>query len=75
MCSLILSLFYSNDLLKYESCVTKNMFQKTWGFEFIKKHFISKRKSGSITKVKLGTQIKKHNQLSFETLLLALQLL
>ena len=37
----------------------------------IKKNFFYKEKSGTVTKVKLVTKIKKHNQLYFGTLLLA----
>ena len=36
----------------------------------IKKNFFYKEKSGTVTKVKLVTKIKKHNQLYFGTLLL-----
>ena len=36
----------------------------------IKKNFIYKEKSGTVTKVKLVTKIKKHNQLYLGTLLL-----
>ena len=36
-----------------------------------KENFICKEKSGSVTKVKLVTKIKKHNQLYFGTLALA----
>ena len=38
---------------------------------FIKKNFIWKEKSETVTKVKLVTKLKKHNQLYFGTLLLA----
>ena len=38
---------------------------------FIKKSFICKEKAGTVTKVKLVTKIKKHNQLYFGTLVLA----
>ena len=38
---------------------------------FIKKNFICKEKSGTVTKVKLVTKIKKHNQLYFGTLVVA----
>ena len=37
---------------------------------FIKKNFISKKKSGTVTRVKLVTKIKKHNQPYFGTLIL-----
>ena len=39
---------------------------------FIKKNFIFKEKSRTVTKVKLVMKIKKHNQLYFGTLVLAL---
>ena len=35
---------------------------------FIKKNFIGKEKAGTVTKVKLVTKIKEHNQLYFGTL-------
>ena len=38
---------------------------------FIKKNFICKEKAGNVTKLKLVTKIKKHDQLYFETLVLA----
>ena len=37
----------------------------------IKENFICKEKSGAVTKVKLVTKIKKHNQLYFRTLVVA----
>ena len=58
------------DLLKYKNHVIKTCCQI--GFKFIKKNFICKEKSGTLTKVKLVTKIKKHNQLYFGTLVLAL---
>ena len=36
---------------------------------FLKKHFICKEKSGNVTKVKLVTKIKKHNQIYSVTVL------
>ena len=38
---------------------------------FIKKNFICKEKSRTVTKVKLVMKIKKHNQLYFGTLVIA----
>ena len=38
---------------------------------FIKKNLIWKKKCGTVTKVRLVTKIKKHNQLYFGTLVLA----
>ena len=38
---------------------------------FIKKNFIYKEKSATVTKIKSVTKMKKHNQLDFETLVLA----
>ena len=55
MCFLILFSLYSNER----------------GFEFIKKNFICKEKSGTVTKVKLVTKMNKFNQLYFGTLVLA----
>ena len=63
MCLLILFSLYSNDLLKYKNCIIKICFQR--GLEFTKKNFISKEKSGTVTKVKLVTKIKKLNRLYF----------
>ena len=40
---------------------------------FIKKNFICKEKPGTVTKVKLITKIKKHNQLYFGALILLLR--
>ena len=37
---------------------------------FVKKNFICKEKSGTVTKIKLFTKIKKHNQLYCGTLVL-----
>ena len=42
---------------------------------FIKKKFICKETPEAVTKVKLVTKIKKHNQLCFGTLILASLLL
>ena len=69
MCILILFSLYLNDLLKYKNCVIRTYFQRD--FLFIKKNFIRKEKPGTVTKVKLVTKIKKHNQLYFGTFLLA----
>ena len=69
MSLLILFSIYSNDLLKYENCVIETCFQRV--FESIKKNFICKEKSGTVTKVKVVTKIKKLNQLYFGTLVLA----
>ena len=44
----------------------KTCFQRA--FEFIKKNFIGNERSGTVTKVKLVTKIKTHNQLYFGTL-------
>ena len=67
MCSLILFSLYSNDLLKYKDCVIKTCFQR--GFElkisFMKKNFTCREKSGTVTKVKLVSKIKKSRKLSF----------
>ena len=38
---------------------------------FIQKNIISKEKVGTVTRVKLVTKIKKHDQLHFGTLVLA----
>ena len=58
-------------LLKYKNRVTKKTcFQS--GFEFIWKKFICNKKCGTVIKAKLVTNIKKYNQLYFETLVLAL---
>ena len=38
---------------------------------FIKEKFICKEKAGTVTKAKLVTKIKKHDQLYFGTLVLA----
>ena len=38
---------------------------------FIKKNFICKEKSGTVTKVRLVSKIKKDNQFYFGTLVLA----
>ena len=40
---------------------------------FIKKNFICQEKPGTVTKVKLITKIKKHNQLYFGALILLLR--
>ena len=68
----VLTLFmdYSNGLLKYKNCVIKKTYFQR-GFEFTKKNFICKEKSGTVTKVTLVTKIKKLNQLYFGTLVLA----
>ena len=42
------------------------------GFELTKKNLRCNEKSGTVTKVILVTKIKKHNQLYFGTLVLAL---
>ena len=69
MCLLILFALYSNDLSKYKNCVIKTCSQRS--LENIKKNFNGKEKSGTVTKVKLITKIKKLNQLYFGTLVLA----
>ena len=51
MCLLILFSLYLKDLLKYKNCVIKTCFQRS--FECIKKNFICKEKSVTVTKVKL----------------------
>ena len=67
MCLLILFPLYLNDLLKYKNCIIKTFFQRS--FKFIKKTFICKKISGTVTK--LVMKIKKLNQLYFGTLVLA----
>ena len=73
MCSLVLFSLYSNDLLKYKSCIIKTCFQR--GFELknliYKEKFHLKEKSVIVTKIKFVTKIKNHNQLYFGTLVLA----
>ena len=64
---LVLSSFYSNDLLKYKYRVIKHTLPER---KKKKKKFIGKEKSATVTKVKLVTQIKKHNQPYFRTLVL-----
>ena len=54
--------------LRHKKCVQR-------GFElrkisFIKKNFICKENFGTVTKTKLVTKIRKHNQLYFRTLVL-----
>ena len=44
--------------VKYKNCVQKKKCFQI-GSEFIKKNFIYKEKSGTVTKVKLVTKIKK----------------
>ena len=63
MCLLILFSLKSNDLLKHKNFVIKTCFKR--GFEFIKKNFICKEKSGTATKVKLLTKTKKLNHPCF----------
>ena len=69
MCLLILFSLYWKDLVNYKNCIIKTCLSR--GFEFIKKNFICKENSGTVTKVKLVTKIKKLNQLYFGTLVLA----
>ena len=66
-------MLYSNILLKYENCVIKTCFQRSFELKNViyKEKFHLQRKSGTVTKVKLVTKIKKHNQLYFGTLVLA----
>ena len=59
---LIQNFLDSNDLLNYKTCVIKTCFQRD--FEFIKKNFICQKKSGTVTKVKLVTKVRKLNQLA-----------
>ena len=59
MCSLILlCLFslYTNDLLKYKNRVIENILCINL-VSFMKKNFIDKEKSGTVTKVELLTKI------------------
>ena len=59
MCSLILlCLFslYTNDLLKYKNRVIENILRINL-VSFMKKNFIDKEKSGTVTKVELLTKI------------------
>lgn len=59
MCSLILlCLFslYTNDLLKYKNRVIENILCINL-VSFMKKNFIDKAKSGTVTKVELLTKI------------------
>ena len=65
MYSLILFPLYSNDLIKYKNWVIKKhasrkalLIKKTITY---KEMIISKGKTGTVTKVKLVTKIKKHN--------------
>ena len=67
---LILFSLYSNYLLNYKNCVIKPWFYREV-FEFIKKSFICKENSGTVTKAKSVTKIKKLNQLYFGTSVLA----
>ena len=63
------------DLLNYKNCVTKACFQRGFIYKksvIYKENFVCKEKSGSATKVKLVTKIKKHDQLYFGTLVLAI---
>ena len=62
-------------MLKHKNCVIKICSKR--GFELkkmllINKSFICKEKSGTVTKTILVTKNKKHNQLYFGTLVLAL---
>ena len=69
---LILFSLLSNNLLKYISKNrVKNMLPES-GLELRRKISICKEKSETATKPKLVTKIKKHNQLYFGTLVLAL---
>ena len=75
MCSLILlCLFslYTNDLLKYKNRVIENILRINL-VSFMKKNFIDKEKSGTVTKVELLTKILKAyiQQLYVGTLALA----
>ena len=66
MCSLILlCLFslYTNDLLKYKNRVIENILCINL-VSFMKKNFIDKEKSGTVTKVELQ-KFKKHIYNSF----------
>ena len=65
MCPLILFSLKSNDLLKHKNFVIKTCFKR--GFEFIKKNFICKEKSGTAAKVKLLAKTKKLNHPYFGT--------
>ena len=59
MCSLILLClfsFYTNDLLKYKNRVIENILCINL-VSFMKKNFIDKEKSGTVTKVELLTKI------------------
>ena len=77
MYCLILFSLYSNDLLKYKNCLIKKkiacrevlLIKKNVIYKEI---VISKEKAGTVTKLKLVTKIKKHNQLYFGTLALLL---
>ena len=73
---LILFSLYSNDLLKYKNCVIKkHAFREVLLIKknvIYKEIVICKEKAGTVTKVKLVTKIKKHNQLYFGTLVLLL---
>ena len=64
---------YSNDLLKYKTCVIKICFQRGFKLKNViyKDNFICKEKSRTVKRVKLVTKIKKHKQLYFGTLVLA----
>ena len=67
MCSSLLFPLYSND---HKNCTIKTCLQEGFKFKmsFLKKNFICKEKSGTLTKFKFK---KKHNQLYFGILVLA----
>ena len=76
MYPLILFSLYSNDLLKYKNCVIKkHAFREVLLIKknvIYKEIVICKEKAGTVTKVKLVTKIKKHNQLYFGTLVIVI---
>ena len=60
MCSLIFVLTYTNDLLKYNYCSIKKKHASREVLStmlFIKKIYIYKEKSGTVTKVKLVNKV------------------
>ena len=50
--------------------ISRKSFKVIKNVQFLKKNFVYKEKSGTVTKVKLR-KFRKHNQLYFQTLVLA----
>ena len=67
MYSLMLLSLYSTSQLIYKNCFRRGLRVYKKKMLFIKKNYICKEKSATVTKAKLVTKMKTRNQLSLHT--------